>query len=88
MVEAIGAGKRAANSIDRYLGGKGLPEPTFTEEFVPRVDVEEVLAMRKVPVAKLPVEKRVKKFDEVELGYSKEEAVQEAKRCWRCDWYE
>ena len=70
------------------LGGKGLPEPTFTEEFVPRVDVEEVLAMRKVPVAKLPVEKRVKKFDEVELGYSKEEAVQEAKRCWRCDWYE
>ncbi len=88
VVEAIGAGKKAASAIDRYLGGKGLPEPVFTEELVPRVDVEEVLAMHKIPVAKLPLDRRVKGFEEVELGYSEDEAVREAKRCWRCDWYE
>ncbi|RLI30014.1 MAG: hypothetical protein DRO46_01380 [Candidatus Hecatellales archaeon] len=88
VVEAIAAGKKAASAIDRYLGGKGLPEPAFMEEFVPRADVEEVLAMHKVSVAKLPHDRRIKTFEEVELGYSKDEAVREAKRCWRCDWYE
>jgi len=88
VTEAIGAGWKAANVIDRYLGGEGLKERELTEELIPRIDVKEVLELSKVPIRLLPVEERVKSFDEVELGYSEEEAVKEAKRCWRCDWYE
>jgi len=29
---------------------------------------------------------RKRSFDEVELGYSEEMAMEEAKRCLRCDW--
>ncbi|MFW6120959.1 MAG: dihydropyrimidine dehydrogenase, partial [Petrotogales bacterium] len=29
-------------------------------------------------------QKRIKNFDEVALGYSKEEAIREAKRCKQC----
>ena len=88
VAEAVGAGWKAANIIDRFLGGRGLKEYELAEELIPRIDVKEVLELSKVPVKLLPVEERIKSFDEVELGYSIDEAVREAKRCWRCDWYE
>ncbi|MEM3361572.1 MAG: FAD-dependent oxidoreductase [Nitrososphaeria archaeon] len=88
VTEAVGAGWKAANAIDRYLGGSGLKEYELIEELIPRVNVEEVSESSKVPIKLLPVEVRVRGFSEVELGYSVEEAVKEAKRCWRCDWYE
>ncbi len=37
-----------------------------------------------VPMREQPVEKRIKNFDEVPLGYSAEEAVKEAARCMQC----
>lgn len=88
VAEAIGAGWKAANSIDRYLGGRGLKKRELREELVPRPEVAEVLELEKVSAAMLPVEERLKSFSEVELGYGEEEAVLEARRCWRCDWYE
>jgi len=88
VAEAIGAGWKAASAIDRYLGGQGLKERELKEELTLRPSVEEVLELESIPVAMLPVEQRLKGFDEVELGYQEKEAVQEAKRCWRCDWYE
>jgi len=38
----------------------------------------------RVPMREQSVEKRVKNFNEVPLGYSKEEAIQEAGRCLQC----
>jgi len=38
----------------------------------------------RVPMREQSVEKRVTNFDEVPLGYSKEEAIQEANRCLQC----
>ncbi len=38
----------------------------------------------RVPMREQPVEERIHNFDEVPLGYSAEEAVEEAKRCLQC----
>lgn len=38
----------------------------------------------RVPMPELSVETRIKTFDEVPLGYSKEQAIAEAKRCLQC----
>lgn len=38
----------------------------------------------RVPMPELPVEERIKTFDEVPLGYTEEQAIKEAKRCLKC----
>lgn len=40
--------------------------------------------LKRVEMPKLPVETRVKSFDEVVLGYSEEQVVEEASRCLQC----
>ncbi|MGB9877892.1 MAG: NADPH-dependent glutamate synthase [bacterium] len=39
---------------------------------------------KRVPLPERPVEERIRDFAEVSLGYSKEEAIKEAKRCLGC----
>ena len=106
VVEAVGAAKKAAISIDKHLGGKGvLPveeikvkEPTSRHTFLERwqekreVEVSIVDGSVSVSVEKkrtempcLPIEDRLRGFDEVELGLTKEMAIAEGQRCWRCD---
>jgi pyruvate/2-oxoglutarate dehydrogenase complex dihydrolipoamide dehydrogenase (E3) component len=88
VIEAIAAGRKAASSIDRYLGGKGevdeiLLQPEATN---PWLGKEEGFADRmRCQMPSLDLEQRLKGFAEVELGYSEEQAVAEAKRCLRCD---
>lgn len=90
VIEAIRDGRKAASSIDRYLGGEGLPEPSIDlGEFVARpMDLEERREKPMVNVRELQVDDRIWNFDEVELGFNEEEALREANRCWRCDWNE
>ena len=90
VIEAIRDGRKAASSINRYLGGQGLPEPSIDlGEFVARpVDLEERREKPMVNVRELQVDDRIWNFDEVELGFNEEEALREANRCWRCDWNE
>ena len=42
------------------------------------------MAHDKTPSAQLPVWERIRSFDEVDLGYTAEEAMQEAERCLNC----
>jgi len=84
VIEAIAAGRQAAVAIDRYLGGRGdieekLAPPEDTKPFT----VEEG-ERRRPPMCLLPSEKR-KNFALVELGYDQTKAIEEAKRCLRCD---
>lgn len=89
VVEAIGAGRRAAASIQRYIDG----EPVRAPENLIRKDTY-VLTLNKLePVPELTrsrmpeseMEKRVNDPDlEISVGYSEEEAVKEAKRCLKC----
>ncbi|MBM3143113.1 MAG: FAD-binding protein [Chloroflexi bacterium] len=84
VISAIEAGKEAAISIDHYLRGvdlkKGRP---VRPERVKEVSKEGVAtkARRTMPV--LELDKR-QGFAEVELGFSEEMAVEEAKRCLNC----
>ena len=87
VVAAMAAGKKAANSIDRWLNGQDLrvgrelegPYPTQYD-----VDTAGVLMQRQIPVQALDPKTRGKTFAEVHVGYTPEEAIAEAKRCLAC----
>lgn len=88
VAEAIGSGKEAAESIDRYLNGVDLragrlPRDTkFTVITEPLKEKYDPAPRTKMP--QLAPQKRVKNFKEVQLGFTEEMAVQEAKRCISC----
>jgi hypothetical protein len=88
IIHAIAAGRQAAASIDKTLGGSG--------------DIDEVLFPRGNPDAYLgrdegfafwPREKvpetdavtRIKSFQEIALAYDDKQAAKEANRCLQCD---
>jgi NADH-quinone oxidoreductase subunit F len=89
VVDAIAAGKKAADMIYRYLMNQKLDlEP---KEKIPRIPVEmakeryeEAENTIRVNPSVLPAESRKKNFDEVEMAMSAEQAIYESKRCLRC----
>ncbi|MGD2272897.1 MAG: FAD-dependent oxidoreductase, partial [Desulfobacterales bacterium] len=90
VIEAIGGGKRAAESIDRYLSG--IPQPKMPPVPVRRGRVEwlEIPASTKMTLKRptmplLSIDRRRTTFQQVDLGYSVNDARQEACRCLRCD---
>lgn len=52
---------------------------------MPKLPKERVDRRKRIPMKEQPPAERTKNFDEVALGYSAEEAVNEAKRCLHCD---
>jgi NADPH-dependent glutamate synthase beta subunit-like oxidoreductase/2,4-dienoyl-CoA reductase-like NADH-dependent reductase (Old Yellow Enzyme family) len=88
-VEAIAAGKQAAASIDCYLQGK---DPQPGKEPYPVVTFEEVMSFgakegekrRRVAMPTLSLKGRSSGFGEIDLGFDKEMAVEEARRCLHC----
>jgi len=88
VVEAIGAARRAARAIDIYLGGSGDIDEVFTGpedlDNLPAI-ASSGKASRRVPVPVRPVKSLSGDFLPVEKGYTKQAAVQEARRCLRCD---
>jgi len=86
VVEAVGQGRKAALSIDRYLGYEGkfpfprreVVETSFNEEEYLKV------IPRKTPALEM-VEERIKSFIEVNKGILLQEALEESKRCLKCD---
>ncbi|MEW6621844.1 MAG: NADH-quinone oxidoreductase subunit NuoF [Bacillota bacterium] len=83
VVTAIKAGKVAAQSIDKYLGGKGVYAPLTPERKLSAPILEEV--RERVRMASLDKDERLAGFKEVELGFTEEEGLREAGRCLRCD---
>jgi NADPH-dependent glutamate synthase beta subunit-like oxidoreductase len=90
VIEAIGGGKRAAESIDRYL--EGIPQPKMPP--VPtrrgRIEYLEVPASSKMTLKRpemplLNIYRRRTTFQQVELGYPEDQVREEARRCLRCD---
>jgi NADH-quinone oxidoreductase subunit F len=87
VVEAVGAGQRAAVEIDRYLGGKG-ELPANSDPLVANLRLAEEEGPEDRLRAKPPrsdAGKRVKDFTEVTGCFDKRAAACEAKRCLRCD---
>jgi len=87
VIKAIQAGRKAAISIDKYLGGKGQIEQKIVPEEpeVPCLGREEGFAYRKrAKMPTLPLVKRLRGFFAVECGFAEKTAVKEAERCLKC----
>lgn len=86
VVEAIADGKRAAVAIDKYLDSVGDIDDSnkFSEYNLPPLP-------RGIPIGKrtimptLSLEQRLSSFDNIELGFSENDAINESRRCLWCD---
>jgi NADPH-dependent glutamate synthase beta subunit-like oxidoreductase len=88
VIEAIAAGRQAAVSIDKYLGGEGDIEEVLAppEGEIPAVNMDELEGEKYRPTMKMAaVDKRIKSYLQVVLGYDPEQVIEECKRCLRCD---
>jgi NADPH-dependent glutamate synthase beta subunit-like oxidoreductase len=88
VIQAMAAGRKAAISIDRYFKGEPLDtgregEAVFESKLI--VDTWGIDKESRSAMPALPVPQRKGNFKEVELGLSREAAVEEAKRCLSCD---
>jgi len=86
VINAIAAGRKAAQSIDRYLGGKG----DITEHLVPAQEAttwleEAPTGGRLATISYRPPQARIKGLSEVEQEMDWETAVAEAERCLQCN---
>ncbi len=85
VITAIADGKMAAQSIDKYLGGKGELNKGDPID-IPRIeDVEELIEHERFAMKTLDPETRRHTTDEVSLGYHRLNAIAEAMRCLHCD---
>jgi NADPH-dependent glutamate synthase beta subunit-like oxidoreductase len=93
VIEAIAAGRRAAISIDQYLGGDGRIELVSglrttsgaNEQSYDGVREKGFAELERVNAPSLPLSQRESGFAEVELCFSDEQAKAEAHRCLQCD---
>ncbi len=84
VVNAIGTGREAAISIDRYIRKVDMleaREKDITKIDIVRLDKEKRPRMK---MKRAPIKERIADFREIDLGYSEEEAVAEALRCISC----
>jgi len=90
VVEAMAAGKSAARAIEAYLEGRPferVAEVTRPSDYVEPVKLTEAEALntKRVKMPHLPRGQRKSGHAEIELGFPKELALKEAKRCLRCE---
>jgi len=99
-IEAIAAGRRAAVSIDTFLGGDGVielgrrPEMNLAESNA-RCENEKngyngrreqgFAELKRVETPTLPLSERLAGFSEVEFCFNAEQVKQETHRCLQCD---
>jgi len=96
IIDAIAAGRRAASSIDTYLGGDGdisesgmgntvsVENGTASQEYTGKRETG-FADLKREHMPALPLEQRHEGFQEVELGFDEEQAKRESKRCLQCD---
>ncbi len=84
-ITAIADGKKAASSIDLFLGGNGLLNKGEEIEIPSAASDDDPAEYNRFGMEILAPEKRKQGFREVVQGYRKLNAVAEATRCLRCD---
>jgi NADH-quinone oxidoreductase subunit F len=88
VVEAIAAGRRAAVSINRYLRGEALARaPKIQKKSLSEIEGEptpEPVEKSRLSIPVLPLKERIKSFQEIEQSFSRDMAIEEAKRCLKC----
>lgn len=90
VIQAMATGRRAAESVKRFLNNESLVaersiEDTSSYKTKLKREVDwSKSPERRVDMKELCASDRVNSFDEVDLGYTKEEAKKEADRCKQC----
>ena len=85
VVAAIAAGRKAAISIDKYLGGKGIINEKLTRaRRIIAPENEEFPGKARVAMPLLSPEKRAGTFQEMEFCLSESSADEESRRCLHC----
>ena len=90
-IHALATGRRAAQSVIRFLRGEDLRsgrelKDTWTYETKLQMPVDwDAMTGQREDMQELDPKKRIRSFDEVALGYTKEEAEREASRCRQCE---
>jgi len=91
VIQAVAAGRHAAESMDSFLMKGYVKEQPVdyscsrgSLEDLPKWEFEEMPKLKRVVMPALPLEERQNNFREVELGLAEETAREEARRCLRC----
>ncbi|MGD1153497.1 MAG: NADH-quinone oxidoreductase subunit NuoF [Syntrophales bacterium] len=89
VIGAIEAGHQAVRDMDSYIrkinGEPAYAEPPEDKIEIPLIIDEEAVEAPQAKMPELHGPERKRNFKEVELGYLREVAIQEACRCLRCD---
>ena len=87
-IDAIAAGKKAAESMARYFEGRDLAEDREALELCGDEDyrpiTNDIQKQARLAMPKLSAEERIKSFAEIEQGFDPELAMKEAERCLAC----
>jgi NADPH-dependent glutamate synthase beta subunit-like oxidoreductase len=89
VVEAIGAGRRAASSIQRYLSGKPVEPPEgMIRKYTSVLNLGEVEPVSHAPRERMPEASHEDQINAPDLetatGYSEDQARRESERCLQC----
>ncbi len=94
VTAAIGSGRKAAIAIDAMLKGSTPPEnailsPSLQERtnYVVRftdLNVNYFEPRERLETQHLPINERIKSFEEVRKGFTEAEVISEARRCFSC----
>ena len=91
VIQAMATGRRAAQSVLRYLRGEDLREGrelkdtwTYETKLDMPTDWSQVSGSR-ADMPTIPVADRRKNFNEVATGFTTEQALEEAPRCRQCE---
>ena len=85
VIQAIADGKKAAQSVDMYLGGTGELNTGEAIEIPDPTDESDAVEHERFRMKFLDPQERTGSFDEVAVGFHKLNAIAEAMRCLRCD---
>ncbi|MGA2326357.1 MAG: FAD-dependent oxidoreductase [Bryobacteraceae bacterium] len=83
MVDAMAQGHRAAEAVDAFLRGARLAPVSASTELAPNPQPD-APRQERVKMPQADAARRVHDFTEIDLGYSPEQAIAEAKRCLAC----
>jgi heterodisulfide reductase subunit A len=92
VVDAVAEGHHAARCIDRFLrDGDGIQEPEripvahLGKEEIESIISKGVASSRpRIPISTIQPEERINSFQEVELGLTEDQVIEEAERCVQC----
>lgn len=85
-IAAIGEAEKASGIVDAYLAGREAKyeKPFVSERHMTAADFADRERIARVKMPTRPAEERKHDFREVNLGFTRQQAMAEAKRCLEC----